>query len=220
MKPQDPNWHSDIESVAVLASADAIQWDLETDVLVVGAGCAGASTALEAKANGAKVLLVDRFVGGGASGLSGGIMYYGGGTKYQKQAGYNDTPENMYNYLKLETCGVVSDSTLKKFCDESVQNLDWLEQHGVRFEASMSPVKTFYPINKYFLYYSGNELVKEYKDVAWSSCEVEWFFWSGLDAGFAEKLRRLRRRYDDGESRHAIDSRQQWAHSRRKNSAH
>ena len=189
MKPQDPNWHSDIESVAVLASADAIQWDLETDVLVVGAGCAGASTALEAKANGAKVLLVDRFVGGGASGLSGGIMYYGGGTKYQKQAGYNDTPENMYNYLKLETCGVVSDSTLKKFCDESVQNLDWLEQHGVRFEASMSPVKTFYPINKYFLYYSGNELVKEYKDVAESAPRGHRVKWNGFSgAGLMQAL--------------------------------
>jgi 3-oxo-5alpha-steroid 4-dehydrogenase len=189
MKPQEPNWHSDIESVAVLASADAIQWDLETDVLVVGAGCAGASTALEAKANGAKVLLVDRFVGGGASGLSGGIMYYGGGTKYQKQAGYNDTPENMYNYLKLETCGVVSDSTLKKFCDESVQNLDWLEQHGVRFEASMSPVKTFYPINKYFLYYSGNELVKEYKDVAESAPRGHRVKWNGFSgAGLMQAL--------------------------------
>lgn len=180
MKPQDSNWHSDIEQVAVIASADAIQWDVETDVLVVGAGCAGASAALEAKASGAKVLLVDRFVGGGASGLSGGIMYYGGGTKYQKQAGYNDTPDNMFNYLKLETCGIVGDSTLRKFCDESVQNLDWLEQHGVRFEASMSPVKTFYPTNKYFLYYSGNELVKEYKDVAESAPRGHRVKWNGF----------------------------------------
>ncbi len=60
---------------------------METDVAVVGAGCAGASAALEARAQGARVLLLDRFVGGGASGMSGGIVYLGGGTKYQQQAG-------------------------------------------------------------------------------------------------------------------------------------
>jgi 3-oxo-5alpha-steroid 4-dehydrogenase len=189
MKPQDPHWHSDIEAAAVVASADALQWDIETDVAVVGAGCAGASTALEAKARGAKVLLLDRFVGGGASGLSGGIMYYGGGTKYQKQAGYNDTPENMFNYLKLETNGIIGDATLKKFCDESVQNLEWLEQHGVQFEASMSPVKTFYPTNKYFLYYSGNELIKEYKDVAESAPRGHRVKWNGFSgAGLMKAL--------------------------------
>ena len=180
MKPNDPEWFSDIEPAITVASADALQWDTETDVAVIGAGCAGAAAALEAKANGAKVLLLDRYIGGGASGMSGGIMYYGGGTKYQQQAGYNDTPANMFNYLKLETRGIVSDETLKKFCDESVDNLEWLEKHGVRFEASMSPVKTFYPTNKYFLYYSGNELVKEYKDVAESAPRGHRVKWNGF----------------------------------------
>lgn len=180
MNPNDPNWFSEIEQAIVVASADALQWDIETDVAVIGAGCAGAVAALEAKANGAKVLLVDRFVGGGASGMSGGIMYYGGGTKYQQQAGYTDTPQIMFNYLKKETCGIVADATLQKFCDESVDNLAWLEKHGVKFEASMSPVKTFYPTNKYFLYYSGNELVKEYKDVAESAPRGHRVKWNGF----------------------------------------
>ncbi len=180
MKPSDPHWHSEIEPAVTIASADALRWDIETDVAVVGAGCAGATAALEAKSRGAKVLLLDRFLGGGASGMSGGIMYYGGGTKYQQQAGYKDTPDNMFNYLKLETRGIVSDVTLKKFCDESVQNLEWLETHGVGFEASMSPVKTFYPTNKYFLYYSGNELVKEYKDVAESAPRGHRVKWNGF----------------------------------------
>lgn len=157
MKPGDPCWYSEIETPMTVASPDALRWDVETDIAVVGAGCAGASAALEARAGGAKVMLLDRFVGGGASALSGGIVYLGGGTKYQQQAGYQDTPDNMFNYLKLETRGIVSDDTLRDFCNESVDNLAWLEKHGVRFEASMSPVKTFYPTNKYFLYYSGNE---------------------------------------------------------------
>ncbi len=180
MKPSDPQWFSEIEAPVVVASADDLRWDIETDVAVVGAGCAGASAALEARAAGAKVLMVERYLGGGASGMSGGIVYLGGGTPYQKQAGYNDTPQNMFNYLKLETRGIVSDDTLKKFCDESVDNLHWLEQHGVKFEASMSPVKTFYPTNKYFLYYSGNELVKEYKDVAESAPRGHRVKWNGF----------------------------------------
>lgn len=180
MKPSDPHWYSDIEPAITIASADALQWDMETDVAVVGAGCAGASAALEARAQGARVLLLDRFVGGGASGMSGGIIYLGGGTKYQQQAGYQDTPENMFNYLKLETRGIVSDATLKAFCDESVANTEWLEKHGVRFEASMSPVKTFYPTNKYFLYYSGNELVKEYTDAATSAPRGHRVKWNGF----------------------------------------
>jgi len=122
LKPNDSNWLSEIEGAITIEDADALQWDIETDVAVIGAGCAGATAALEAKANGAKVLLVDRFVGGGASGMSGGIMYYGGGTPYQQQAGYNDTPQNMFNYLKLETQGIVSDATLQKFCNERVRS--------------------------------------------------------------------------------------------------
>jgi 3-oxo-5alpha-steroid 4-dehydrogenase len=180
MKPGDPCWYSEIETPMTVASPDALRWDVETDIAVVGAGCAGASAALEARAGGAKVMLLDRFVGGGASALSGGIVYLGGGTKYQQQAGYQDTPDNMFNYLKLETRGIVSDDTLRDFCNESVDNLAWLEKHGVRFEASMSPVKTFYPTNKYFLYYSGNELVKEFTDVATSAPRGHRVKWNGF----------------------------------------
>ncbi len=86
----------------------------------------------------------------------------------------------MFNYLKLETRGIVSDATLKAFCDDSVANTEWLEKHGVQFEASMSPVKTFYPTNKYFLYYSGNELVKEYTDVATSAPRGHRVKWNGF----------------------------------------
>ena len=47
-----------------------------------------------------------------------------------KQAGFNDTPEAMFDYLKHETQGVISDDTLKRFCDNSVANLQWLENMG------------------------------------------------------------------------------------------
>ena len=133
-------------------------WDATADVVVVGFGGAGACTAIEAADSGADVLVLDRFGGGGATAISGGVVYAGGGTPQQRDAGVNDSPEAMYEYLRLETAGAVSDTTLRKFCDESVSMLAWLEQQGVPFEGSAAPYKTSYPTNKYYLYYSGNEL--------------------------------------------------------------
>lgn len=46
---------------------------LKYNVIVIGHGDAGASAAIEAADNGAKVLLLDRSYGGGASALSGGV---------------------------------------------------------------------------------------------------------------------------------------------------
>lgn len=146
---------------------DFDHWDGEADVVVVGFGAAGACAAIEAADRGAQVLAVERFDGGGATAISGGIYYAGGGTTQQKEAGVDyDTPSAMFDYLKLETAGVVSDALLEDFCARSVENLQWLEALGVPFEGSMAPRKTSYPTNDYYLYYSGNEAAPPYKDVA------------------------------------------------------
>ena len=82
--------------------AESIGWDDECDVLVVGFGAAGACAAIEAANAGASVIVTDRFRGGGASAKSGGVVYAGGGTRFQKTAGYEDSPEAMYEYLCME----------------------------------------------------------------------------------------------------------------------
>ncbi|KAK6368220.1 hypothetical protein LTS17_009961 [Exophiala oligosperma] len=110
---------------------------------------------------------MDQGHGGGSSRLSGGIVYAGGGTKYQKAAGYEDTPENMFNYLKLECEGAVDDETIRKFCNDSIDNLDWLEKCGARFSESLSPHKLGYPAERHYLYYSGNEEAYPYNQAAW-----------------------------------------------------
>jgi 3-oxo-5alpha-steroid 4-dehydrogenase len=133
-------------------------WDAVADVVVVGFGAAGACAAIEAVDAGADVLVLDRFNGGGATAISGGIVYAGGGTRHQTAAGVEDTPEQMLAYLRFETAGAVSEETLRSFCEGSVDMLGWLESHGVPFEGSLAPYKTSYPTNKHYLYYSGNEL--------------------------------------------------------------
>lgn len=132
-------------------------WDFETDVIVVGFGGAGACAAIEAVDNGSTVLVIERFSGGGATKASGGIVYAGGGTTQQKEAGFDDTPENMFNYLEAEVQDVVEKRTLRAFCEQSPKSISWLEAQGVRFNSSVCPYKTCYPPDEYYLYYSGNE---------------------------------------------------------------
>lgn len=139
------------------------KWDAEVDVIVVGFGAAGAAAALEAAQQGASVLVLDRFHGGGATAASGAIIYAGGGTPYQKAAGFEDTPDEMYKYLKQEVGDAISDETLRRFCQESPGMITWLEKAGVPFEASLCPFKTSYPTDKYYLYFSGNENHTSYK---------------------------------------------------------
>ncbi|SDS04222.1 FAD-binding protein [Pseudomonas oryzae] len=156
---------TDIQLPLQVADAGSLQWDDQCDVLVIGWGAAGACAALEARAQGADVLVADRFTGGGASAKSGGVVYAGGGTRQQRDAGYADSPEAMFDYLRHETQGVIGDATLRRFCESSAANLEWLEGHGARYEHSMPPGggKTSYPPDGYFLYYSGNEMVPSHR---------------------------------------------------------
>lgn len=165
MGASDQNTYTDIQAPLRIVNVEAQAWHDECDVLVIGWGAAGACAALEARANGADVLVADRFTGGGASAKSGGVVYAGGGTPHQRAAGFDDTPEAMFDYLKHETQGVISDDTLRRFCADSVGNLAWLESHGAPYAHSMPPGgKTSYPSDGYFLYYSGNELVPSHTD--------------------------------------------------------
>lgn len=155
-----------VEHNMVINDPEQFLWDQTAQLVVVGFGGAGASAAIEAREQGLDVLVLDRFSGGGATNISGGIYYAGGGTRIQQEAGVEDSSENMFNYLKLEVQGAVSDETLRRFCDQSVENFNWISSHGVPFEASYCPFKTSYPPNHLYFYYSGNESFPPYSDHA------------------------------------------------------
>jgi 3-oxo-5alpha-steroid 4-dehydrogenase len=141
-------------------------WDEAADVFVVGFGAAGASAAIEARTGGAEVLVADRFSGGGASKLSAGVVYFGGGTRLQRESGWDDTPENMYRYLALEAEDAVSEQTLRAFCERSVETFEWLCAMGVPFPPSGEALKTSDPPDACTLYFSGNELCPPYSEAA------------------------------------------------------
>jgi len=136
------------------------------DVIVVGFGGAGACAAIEAQRQGARVLVLERFAGGGATARSGGIIYFGGGSEQQHAAGYEDDAEQMFRYLQLEVRDAVDEATLRDYCEESLDNLHFLEALGVPFPARGTAPKTSYPEDDVTLYFSGNELCPPYSEVA------------------------------------------------------
>jgi 3-oxo-5alpha-steroid 4-dehydrogenase len=69
------------------------------------------------------------------------VVYAGAGTTIQEAAGLRDTPENMFNYLSQEGQGVVSDATLRRFCETSPAMIAWLQRQGARYRGTLCPYK-------------------------------------------------------------------------------
>lgn len=174
------------------------RWNADVDIIVVGFGGAGACAALEAAQQGASVLVLDRFHGGGATAASGGVIYAGGGTPYQEAAGYEDTVDDMYKYLKQEIGeGVMTDETLRRFCEQSTEDVRWLAEAGVPFEGSLCPFKTSYPTDAYYLYYSGSENNAHHKAKAKPAPRGHRARGRGLSGlTLFHKLEKALRRYD------------------------
>jgi len=145
-----------------VADADAVKWDSTCDLLVVGIGLAGASATLRGSELGLDTIAVDRFQGGGASELSGGVVY-AGGTHVQAELGIEDSVDNLYNYIGHETGDLISEPTLRKFCEDSPGQITWLEKYGVPFGGPVALRKASYPPKGHYLYYSGNETSPEGK---------------------------------------------------------
>src|SRR5687768_9606357 len=84
---------------------DAIQWNYEADIVIIGAGCTGLPAAIRARDLGASVIVVDQnFDVGGKMLHSGGWISLGGGDSLQKRdiAGESD-PEGFITAPRLHT---------------------------------------------------------------------------------------------------------------------
>jgi 3-oxo-5alpha-steroid 4-dehydrogenase len=143
------------------------RWDVETDVVVVGYGIAGASAALEAAAAGAKVLVIERAGGwGGASAISGGTVYLGGGTSVQKACGFDDDPDEMFKFLMAAMGPGADPAKTRVYCDESIELFDWLVRLGVRFNPAAHLDPAWEGPNGEGLLYTGGEDAWPYNEIA------------------------------------------------------
>lgn len=106
----------------------ATSFDTVVDVLVVGSGGGGMTAALAANAAGLETLVVEkapRF--GGSTALSGGGIWVPGAPS-QRRDGYSPDLDEVKNYLKQITGGLVSDARISAYVDSGPAMMEFLEK--------------------------------------------------------------------------------------------
>ncbi len=146
------------EPIEPLAASSVDVWDVETDVVVVGAGCAGVCAAISAAEAGAQVLVLERAGAlGGTSAMSSGLLYLGGGTPLQQACGFEDSVEAMFTFL-VEACGPgVDEAKARLYCEGSVEHYHWLVDHGVEFSPEFYDEPDIQPPTDAGLVFTGGE---------------------------------------------------------------
>lgn len=110
------------------------------DVIVVGSGAGGLSTAITAKKHGASVAIIEKEpVFGGTTAFSGGVLWIPM-NRCAKDAGVSDTREDAIRYMMEETGNYYSADAVEAFIDTGPEMVDWFEA-----ETEMKFVHTLYP---------------------------------------------------------------------------
>ncbi len=153
---------ADFAKPTLLSAAAVPAWTDEADIVVVGMGIAGTCAAVEAREAGADVIVLER--GSGVSGTTtnaAGHFYLGGGTPVQVACGFEDSAQDMYDYLTAVTPDPAPEK-IRLYCDGSVDHFHWLEDHGVPFDRSYYPYKSVVQPTRECLIWTGNEKVWPY----------------------------------------------------------
>lgn len=110
-------------------------WDVEVDILVIGAGGCGLIAGLAAAQQGAQVLIVEKeTVAGGNTSLGQG-MFPAVGSLQQKQAGIDDTPELMTEDILKKNHFESDREMTMNVVSHSGHVVDWLRQtEGIELE--------------------------------------------------------------------------------------
>ena len=116
---------------------------LTCDVLVIGSGAGGLSTAVTARKGGLDVLVIEKepFFGG-TTAFSGGVLWVPG-NHHAKQNGVTDTREAARTYLRYETGNFFKADAVEAFLDNAPRMLEFFERETeVKFLATKSRTTT------------------------------------------------------------------------------
>ncbi len=111
--------------------------ELICDLVVVGSGAGGLSTAITARQHGLDVVVIEKApVFGGTTAFSGGVLWIPG----NRHTGAPDSRAAMETYLRDQTGDFFDPAAVQAFLDHAPEMVDWFER-----ETSVRFVPTLYP---------------------------------------------------------------------------
>jgi len=103
-------------------------WDHEVDVVVLGSGGAGLTTALTAAANGASVEVYEKSATvGGTTAVSGGILWI---PAHNRSSEGELSVDDAMSYLRAQSLGFMDDELVETFVRTGPEMLDFVEEHS------------------------------------------------------------------------------------------
>lgn len=128
----------------------------QTDIIVIGAGMAGMTTAARAAELGLNVLVLEQTGSVGGSAMVAGGTLLGCGTKMQEEAGIEDSPELCFaDFVRLGGAGTFNEEIAREFSEISGEAVDWLDDLGADFGDREPYFGVYQPLNV-ARNYSGN----------------------------------------------------------------
>lgn len=120
---------------AVVDAEQVSSYDASYDVIVVGAGGAGLSAAVEAARGGLSVLICEKAgIFGGTTNYSGGVIQ-AAGTPYQKEltAYKDDTPEKHAALWLKAGENILDEALVRDLAEGAPKNIEWLSEMGIQW---------------------------------------------------------------------------------------
>lgn len=122
-----------LQKVEVSRPANGTVSDMETDVVVVGAGAAGLSAAVAASEKGANVVLLEKMAAvGGTANFAEGIFAVE--SRIQRDEHVNITRDEAFELIMTYSHWRAEPRVARAFVDKSADTIKWLQDNGVGFK--------------------------------------------------------------------------------------
>ncbi|MEH6637404.1 MAG: FAD-dependent oxidoreductase [Halioglobus sp.] len=148
---------------------DVPQWDMTTDVAIVGFGGAGGCAAIEAANAGSSTVIFElASASGGSTAMSSAEIYMGGsgGTRVQQACGFQDDTEDMVTYMMMAAGPQADEEKIRNYCENSRAHFQWLVDLGVPFKDSFHQERAIMCLTDDGLLYTGSEKAYPYAQQA------------------------------------------------------